>query len=511
MARWRVLLPVAAGAGAGAGQAPLSLVWPAVAALIAAAILVGAAPTWRAAFRRGWLAGVGYFGVTLFWIAEPFLVEPERHGWMAPFAVILMVGGMALFWGMAGTIAAALGRDPAGRAFAFGLSLAAVDLGRTHVLTGFPWALTGYIWTERGLIQWASVAGIHGVTLLTTLAAGTAAAAVLMRSGRWRWLAVLPPAILLALDLAGAARVPPPGTPPGAPVVRIVQPNADQRLKWDPGWAQVFYDRQVALTAAGDDGAPPPDLILWPESALPTLLDQSGDLLTDIRAAAGDADVILGITRADDLRYHNSAILLGPDGPPVVRPYDKHHLVPFGEYIPFGDLLARVGIGAFAARFGFGFTPGPGPDLMDVGGRIGHVLPLICYEAIFPAHARMPAGSPDRPSLLVQLTNDAWFGTVAGPWQHLAQARVRAIEQGLPLARSANTGISAMVDPWGRVTHSLPLGVEGRIDAPLPDARPATPYARRGDGPVLVALALLLLGLSRVARARPVDPAPGAD
>jgi len=240
----------------------------------------------------------------------------------------------------------------------------------------------------------------------------------------------------------------------------------------------VFHDRLIALTAARDDGAAPPDLILWPESALPTLLDQSAELLADVRAAAGEGDVILGITRADGLRYYNSAILLGPDGPPVTHPYDKHHLVPFGEYVPGGELLSRVGVGAFAARFGFGFTAGPGADLMSVGGPIGLVLPLICYEAIFPAHARTPAGSPARPSLLVQLTNDAWFGTVSGPWQHLAQARVRAIEQGLPLARSANTGISAMVDPWGRVMDSLPLGVEGRIDATLPAARPITPYAR---------------------------------
>ena len=508
-ARWRTLLPLAAGGVAGLGQAPWSLAWLGVAGLVAAAWLVAACPTPRAGLRRGWLAGTGYFAVTLFWIVEPFLVEPERHAWMAPFAAVLMVGGMALFWGLAGMVAGVMGRSPASRALAFGLALAAADVLRTHVLTGFPWALTGYIWTERGLIQWASVAGIHGVTLLTTLAAGAIAAA-LARAGPRRGLALVPVMALLALDLAGAARIPPAEPSPDAPVVRIVQPNADQRLKWDPAWAQAFFDRQVALTAARDPGAPVPDLILWPESALPTLLDQSADLLVAIRAAAGNGDVILGITRADGLRYHNSAVLLGPEGPPSVAPYDKHHLVPFGEYIPAGDLLARVGISAFAARFGFGFTPGAGPDLMNVGDRIGNVLPLICYEAIFPAHARTPTGSPDRPALIVQLTNDAWFGTVSGPWQHLAQARVRAIEQGLPLARSANTGISAMVDPWGRVTDSLPLGVEGRIDAALPTALPVTPYARFGDLPVLLLLGLLALVLAAV-RARPVDPGAGAD
>jgi apolipoprotein N-acyltransferase len=498
-----VLAAPVAGALAGLGQAPLSWAWVAMAGLVlVAAVVAGVgnagvgnsgAGTAAAGFRRGWLAGTGYFAVTLFWIVEPFLVEPERHGWMAPFALVLMVGGMALFWGLAGAVAVWLGRGPATRAVAFGVALAAADVLRTHVLTGFPWALTGYIWTERGLIQWASVAGIHGVTLVTVLAAGAVAAALAL-PGRARGLAAVPVLALIVLDQTGAARVPPAEAHSDAPVVRIVQPNADQRLKWDPAWAQVFYDRQVALTAARDDGRPPPDLILWPESALPTLLDQSGDLLADIRAAAGTADVILGITRADGSRYHNSAILLGPEGPPVAAPYDKHHLVPFGEYIPGGDLLSRAGIGAFAARFGFGFTPGPGPEPMQAGSRIGVVLPLICYEAIFPAHARTPAGA-DRPALLVQLTNDAWFGTVAGPWQHLAQARARAIEQGLPLARSANTGVSAMVDPFGRVTDSLPLGVEGRIDAALPPALPPTTYARIGDGPVLAALVLLILAL----------------
>jgi apolipoprotein N-acyltransferase len=284
------------------------------------------------------------------------------------------------------------------------------------------------------------------------------------------------------------------------PVVRIVQPNADQRLKWDPAWAQVFHDRQVALTAARDNGAAPPDLVIWPEAALPALLDQSGDLLAEIAVAAGDGAVVLGITRAEGLRYFNSAVVLAGDAVPLAV-YDKHHLVPFGEYIPFGDVLSRVGIGAFAARYGFGFTPGPGPQVVPVGGRIGSVLPLICYEAIFPAHARHPSDSLERPALLVQLTNDAWFGTVAGPWQHLAQARVRAIEQRLPLARSANTGISAMIDPTGRIVASLPLDTDGRIDAPLPRAMDPPPYARYGDVPVLAAL-VLLAGLMLGWRAR---------
>jgi apolipoprotein N-acyltransferase len=494
MTRARALaLPVAgvvAGTVVGLGQPPWSMAWVAVAALVAVVVVVARDPGPRSAasagFRRGWLAGVGYFAVTLFWIVEPFLVAPDRHGWMAPFALILMVGGMALFWGLAGAVAGWLGRGAAGRALAFGLALAATELLRAHVLTGFPWALIGYIWVEVELIQWASVVGIHGVTLVTTLAAGTAAAALVL-GGLRRWLVLVPLTVLAALYLLGHRHaVPDRGDLSDRPVVRIVQPNADQRLKWDPDWAQAFYERQVNLTAERDPGRPPPDLVIWPEAALPTLLDQSGDLLADVAAAAGEGAVILGITRAEGMRYFNSAVVLAGDGNPLAV-YDKHHLVPFGEYIPLGDLLSRAGIGAFAARFGFGFTPGPGPRTVPVGGRIGSVLPLICYEAIFPAHAR----TSDRPTLLVQLTNDAWFGTVAGPWQHLAQARVRAIEQRLPLARSANTGISALIDPTGRIVDSLALGTAGRIDAPLPRPWDTPAYARRGDAPVIALMAVL--------------------
>jgi len=202
-ARGRFLLPLVAGAGAGLGQVPWSMAWPGVVALVAVAGLVAGAPSVSARFRRGWLAGCGYFAVTLFWIVEPFLVEPERHAWMAPFAAALMVGGMALFWGLAGAAAGVLGGSSAGRAVAFGVALAAAEVLRTHVLTGFPWALTGYMWTERGLIQWASVAGIHGVNLITTLAAGAAAAA-LMQTGRRQWMALVPVTALLALDRGGA-------------------------------------------------------------------------------------------------------------------------------------------------------------------------------------------------------------------------------------------------------------------------------------------------------------------
>ena len=225
---------------------------------------------------------------------------------------------------------------------------------------------------------------------------------------------------------------------------------------------------------------------MWPETSVPWLLEQAYLALDDVARAAGDAPVILGVQRRDGRRYYNSLAVIGPNGDPTAI-YDKHHIVPFGEYMPLGELAARFGIHGLAASEGGGYSLGSGPALVDVPG-VGLALPLICYEGIFAEEVNAPS---KRPRLLVLITNDAWFGDWAGPAQHLAQARLRAIEQGLPLVRAANTGISAMIDPQGRIVADLALNTQGVIDAPLPDARPPTLYSRAGDWPA----GLLLLGL----------------
>jgi apolipoprotein N-acyltransferase len=266
-------------------------------------------------------------------------------------------------------------------------------------------------------------------------------------------------------------------------VVRLVQPNAPQHQKWDPAWAPIFFQRQIEASAA----APRPDLIVWPEAAVPVLLEDAGPAFDAIAAAAGGVPVALGIQRRDRARIYNSLVVLDETGA-VGDLYDKHHLVPFGEYFPLGDLAAGFGLYGFAAREGDGYSAGPGPALVDLPG-LGRALPLICYEAVF---ARDVNRAPGRPDLLLQVTNDAWFGTRIGPYQHLAQARMRAVEQGLPMVRVANTGISAMIDPLGRITAMLPLGEAGHVDAALPAPLPPTLYARTGD---LALFALLLVAL----------------
>ena len=275
-------------------------------------------------------------------------------------------------------------------------------------------------------------------------------------------------------------------------VVRLVQPNAVQAEKWLPGKEQEFWDRHIALTSAPAE--PRPDVTIWSESAAPFALGTRPDLQAQAARAALPGRLVLGITRfdatADGERWFNSLAVLDGQGN-AVAVYDKHHLVPFGEYIPAAGLVARLGLPALETLTRGGFSPGPGPHLVSAEG-LPPFLPLICYEAIFPDALRAPEG---RAEWLVQVTNDAWFGTASGPWQHFAQARVRAIEQGLPLARAANTGISAMVDPLGRVVASIGLGETGYIDAVLPAPLPPTTYTRISDIPALI-LIMTFLGLT---------------
>lgn len=485
-----LVLCVLSGALVGLGQAPFGL-WPiAILGLSGSAWLFRLGKTAWQAFLLGWATGVGYFGLTLHWIVEPFLVDIARHGWMAPFALIFMATGMALFWGGAAWLAYRLsGKSLLGWAAA----LAAFEMSRAFVLTGFPWALVGYIWTDSYARGLASVIGSHGLTLLTLLVA--AAFVALQRKGAN--LALIGGTLgMLALGyvLLPAQREP----DPDRPLVRVVQPNAPQRQKWDPEFRDMFVSRQIEFTGAPaaqtsetEGEASRPDLVVWPEAAIPYRLSSAGPLLADIAEAGGGATVVLGITRREGVRAFNSLISLTPDGLDAV--YDKARLVPFGEYVPFGFLARRLGLRGLAAEDGFGYSAGPGAALISLPG-VGLALPLICYEAIFPHLLR----TETRPEVLLQITNDAWFGEFSGPYQHLAQARMRAVEQGLPMVRSANTGISVVTDAAGRIVAELPLGEAGFIDARLPEPAAATLYSRLGDVPAGAAI----LGLLAVATLR---------
>ena len=459
------------------GQAPFGL-WPvAMAGIFLALRRIAAAPTPGQAFLRGGWVGAGHFALALSWIVQPFFVDPWRHGWMAPFALLGIAFGLGLFWAAAGWVARRLG----GGAVTLALVWALVELARGHVLTGFPWALPGHIWAETPLLQSAALIGAYGMTLATLLLA-----ALPLRFGR----AGAAAAAVLALGLGGwsLARLALPEPPPRPGLVRIVQPDIAQSLKWDPDQARANFDTLLRLTAGS--GA---DLVIWPETAVPFLITQGEGAALAISAAGQPARVATGIQRDAGAQAWNTLAVFGAQGR-IGQSFDKMHLVPFGEYIPMGDLVfAWTGIRAFASQAGAGYTPGLSRSLLDFGPGLGLALPVICYEAIFPEE--MAATDGARADWIMQVTNDAWFGTLTGPYQHFAQARFRAVEQGLPLLRAANTGISAVVDARGRIATdtagrpaSLGLGLQGVIDAAVPGALAAPPYARLGDLPLLVVL-----------------------
>ncbi len=488
---WRALaFPVALGLLVATGQAPLGFWWAAVPALALLTFRLAAAAEAGPRIWAAWAAGTGHFAGCLFWIVEPFLVDPARDGWMAPFALVLMAGGMALFWALAGA-AAGIGRGPATRALAFAAGLAGADLLRSYLFTGFPWALTGHVWIGTPVMQVAALIGPIGLCLATTVAAASPA---LGRTPRGRLVAGAAGAgMLAAVWFAGQTRLAEPDTARDPAIrVRIVQPNATQALKWRADMWDEFLRRQMEATALPAD--PPLDLIVWPETAVPWLIDRTGTLFQEMMTASGGVPVALGIQRGEGARYFNSLAVIDANGA-VAAVYDKWHLVPFGEYVPAGDLAARFGIRAFAATAGFGYSAGPGPRLLDLG-RAGVVLPLICYEAVFPQDLRAAERvSGRRADWILQVTNDGWFGALAGPYQHLALARLRAVEQGLPLLRAANTGVSAVIDAKGRVLARLALDTVGHLDAAVPPALPPTLYARTGDAPATVLISVALLGL----------------
>lgn len=491
----RIPLALVAGGALALSQPPVSFPWIVFLSLPVCLWLVASARRVAGAAGYGWLAGAGYFTATLFWIVEPFQVDPELHGWLAPFALVGMGGGLALFWAAAFALARALPFGGTRRALAFAALLAAVEMARSHVFTGFPWGLLGYAWVETPVIQLASLVGASGLSLLTLIAALLPAAG-LPRIGR-------PGAALLVVLLVGCAwfwgsmrEASPVPARSEDYIVRIVQPNAPQHLKWQPEMQALFYERHLRMTAAeGERGRP--DVVVWSETAVPFVHGFADDYEREIARAADGAPVILGMMRADvgpeAEHWYNSLVILGPEGE-ADAVYDKHHLVPFGEYIPFRDLIRRLGGPTIETLTRGGFTAGEGPALVGAPG-VPPLLPLVCYEAIFARHLRAPEGRPD---WIVQVTNDAWFGTLAGPYQHYAQNRVRAIEQGLPMVRAANTGISAVIDPYGREMARLDLGEEGFIDAPLPAAIAPTLFARYGERPeIFVIVSMLALTFVR--------------
>lgn len=472
---------------------------------------------WRgvpAAAMSGYWFGLGYFVFGLYWIGYAFLVDAATFAWLMPFAIFGLPAYLALFTAFSFALARLIWPRDVARVIALAACLTIGEWLRGQLLTGFPWNAYGYaLAAPLPFAQTASLVGLWGLTFLAV--AIFASPAVLIEGasrGRRPWIAPLAALIVLvAMGAFGAIRLSQHPTAVVANVkLRLMQPDLQQDEKFNYSAKAAVMQRYLTLSdrASGPQstGVRDVNILIWPESAFPFFLTREPDAMAQIAALLPKGTVLItGSVRAPDLppgtritRAYNSIYVIDHDGN-VLSIYDKLHLVPFGEFLPFQNLMEKVGFEQLTKVQG-GFIPGtirrplPLPNAPSA-------LPLICYEAVFPADI---ATQGERPGWIVNLTNDGWFGISTGPYQHLAQARLRAIEQGLPVVRAANTGISAVIDPVGRIVARLGLGVEGVLDSTLPTAIAPTLYARFGDIPaaIMVGAALIFVLLRRRAKRR---------
>jgi apolipoprotein N-acyltransferase len=538
----RILIAFLAGASTALALPPTEI-WPVPFVTFPILVwLIDGSPAGRlggvlAAAGAGWWFGFGYFLAGLYWIGHAFLVDAEVFGWLMPFAVVALPAGMAAYTALGLALAQLIWTRGAVRVLALAVALTVAEWLRGHLFSGFPWNTYGYaVVTPLWLAQGTALIGVWGMTFLAVAIYSSPAALADERADTRRpWLAPgLGVIVIAALAIWGAIRL---ARAPSEFVdgvrLRIMQPNLQQDEKFNYGQKQQVMSRYLALSdrSSGPQSTGVHDAthLIWPESAFPFFLTREADALAQIAALLPKGTVLItgGVRPPEQLpnvpatRAYNSIYVIDHDGS-ILSVYDKVHLVPFGEYLPYQRALERLGL--------LQLTKVPGGFIAGDRRRNQHVpgapdfLPLICYEIIFPGDAvprsERPgwlynhvgryvawpyvSGSGERPGWLLNLTNDGWFARSAGPYQHFQQARMRAIEEGLPMVRAANTGISAVVDPFGRVIRSLRLGEEGVLDAPLPRRIASTPYARLGDGPLalLAGAALVWVLSSRRRRSR---------
>ena len=456
-----------------------------------------------AAAVAGWCFGFGYFLAGLYWVGYAFLVDAKTFGWLLPVAVAGLPAYLALYTAL-GVAAARLiwVRGPE-RILALAAALTAAEWLRGHLLSGFPWNTFGYALTQPlALAQSVSLVGIWSLTFLSIAICASPAVLAddVADTPHPRRAPAIGILILVALASYGVVRLwQHPTNYVSGVKLRIMQPNLQQDQKFNYAAKTQIMERYLRLsdraTGPRSNGARDVTHLIWPESAFPFFLTREPDALALIAGLLKPGtELITGAVRAAPdatrTRAYNSVYVIDPDGS-IHGIYDKVHLVPFGEYLPLQNLLERLGLRQLTKMVG-GFLSGDRRRAMDVPGA-PKMLPLICYEAIFPG-AAVPRG--ERPGWLVNVTNDGWFGISTGPYQHFQQARALAIAEGLPLVRAANTGISAVVDPVGRIVNLLPLGAEGVLDSALPTALAPTIYVMVGDYVLILLLIVSFLIVS---------------
>jgi apolipoprotein N-acyltransferase len=508
----RALIALVAGALSSLAMEPFNA-WPVLFFTFPVAVFLidgagaGRAQGIPAAALTGFWFGLGYFVPGLYWIGNAFLVEADTFGWLLPFAVLGLPAYLALFTAFGFALSRLVWTKGGSRVIALAASLTIAEWLRGQVLTGFPWNAFGYALTEPlALAQTASLIGIWGLTFLG-VAIFASPAVLIDGSSRGRERFAAPAAalaLLIAMGVFGVVRLSQHPTQMIASVkLRIMQPNLQQDERFNYSAKQAVMQKYLALsdraTGPNTTGVRDATVLIWPESAFPFFLTREPDAMAEIAdLLPKGTTLITGAVRPPDLppgvrvtQAYNSIYVIDDEGS-VLSVYDKLHLVPFGEYLPFQDLMESLGFEQLTRVRG-GFIPGKVRRTLQIPGA-PRALPLICYEAAFPSAITTP---DERPGWMVNLTNDGWFGISTGPYQHLQQARIRAVEQGLPLVRAANTGISAVIDPVGRIVAHLPLGIEGVLDSPLPAALAPTVYARVGDSPAAICVAAALLFVIR--------------
>lgn len=422
----------------------------------------------------GWWFGFGYFVSGLWWIGTALLVDAQQFAWAIPLAVLGLPAFLAIFYGLAAVIARLLWSDGIGRIFAIALGFGFTEWLRTFVFTGFPWNALGYAAMPTPMMmQSVAVIGLVGMSALAAL---VFSAPALFSGGRLAKSGIALAVFLIAAHIGFGA-----WTLSNAPAldadrttlaIRIVQPSISQSLKWDNNERRAIFDKFIAMTQqAPAEGKAKPDVVIWPETAVPYILSSTPEALAQIGEVIGDDQVLLaGAVREElvprrDPRYYNSILTINGQGR-ITDYTDKVHLVPFGEYLPFEGILRSLGLQEVVEMPG-GFTAAKARHAINV--MEGQTfLPLICYEAIFPDELSYTGR---KVTAIVNVTNDAWYGDTPGPYQHFRQAQIRSVEQGLPLVRAANNGISAVVDAYGRIIEELPLDAVSVIDAYLPEER----------------------------------------
>ena len=459
--------------------------------VVAVWLLDGGSPLkrWRRAFVDGWWLGFGYHLAGFWWLGAAFLIDPD-FTWALPLGVVGVPALLALFTGVGFVVARLLWVSGPARIVALALGLFAADWARGHWFSGFPWNTFGL--ALGGTLvpaQLASLCGLDGLNLVAVALA--AAPTTLADRGRSRWLAPgAAIAVVVVILVFGVVRLsaPRPADVPNV-TIRLVQPGLRPDTQFTFENKDAIVDDYVDLSRQVDPSGPVAlgdvTMLVWPESPFPFILSRQPEELDKIAALLpATTTLVTGAASEDEVParggepahsdYFNAILVIGRGGGMLDR-YDKVHLVPFGEYLPFDALLRRLGLRNFVSVPG-GFTAGEARRILRVPG-LPPASPTICYEAIFPGGA-MPNVTGPSPRYLVNITNDGWFGVTSGPWQHLAQARLRAIELGLPMVRGAATGVSAFIDPYGRLVKTLPLGATGILDGHLSEPLQPPPAAR---------------------------------